>query len=33
MSPPGNTPWTRLTPEQAHAWLSERPDALVLDAR
>ncbi|MGM9428813.1 ankyrin repeat domain-containing protein [Hydrogenophaga sp. MI9] len=25
--------WTRLTTAQAHAWLSERPDALVLDAR
>lgn len=33
MSPPRSSPWTRLTPEQAHAWLSERPDALVLDAR
>jgi rhodanese-related sulfurtransferase len=33
MSLPGTTPWTHLTPEQAHAWLSERPDALVLDAR
>lgn len=27
------TAWTRLTPAQAHAWLCERPDALVLDAR
>lgn len=25
--------WTRLTPAQAHAWLSAHPDALVLDAR
>ena len=27
------TAWTRLTPAQAHAWLCERPDALLLDAR
>lgn len=27
------TAWTRLNPAQAHAWLAERPDALVLDAR
>ncbi|MFP8779770.1 ankyrin repeat domain-containing protein [Hydrogenophaga sp. RWCD_12] len=25
--------WTRLSAAQAHAWLRERPDALVLDAR
>lgn len=25
--------WTRMTPTQAHAWLSAHPDALVLDAR
>jgi rhodanese-related sulfurtransferase len=27
------TAWTRLPPAQAHAWLAERPDALLLDAR
>lgn len=26
-------PFVRLRPEQAHAWLAEHPDALVLDAR